>query len=314
MEKTITNVVVIVVILALLAFIGVNGIYNLGNTEHAVIQRFGEVVNTVDEPGIHFKIPVIDKVTTQNVQNLYSVQYGYQIATSATTTDAATYVDVDEERIVLTEGGYLVDVGAIVQYRIIDAAAYIFNCDDPEGTIRLAFEAVLRRNMQNKPLDVSLVQKDDIAVEVLPELQRKLDAYGLGVKVDSVKLTDVLLPDPVQEAYDGVNIARNEKDSLELDAQKYSNEKLPKANADATVLVNGAKAYKETKVAQAKGDVLAFEQILEKYQTSKEITARRLYIEMMEKVMSRTSKKFIIDLDSNGDMIKYLPLNPQSLN
>jgi membrane protease subunit HflC len=68
MEKTITNAIVIVVILAILAFVGLNGIYNLGNTEHAVIQRFGEVVKTVDEPGIHFKIPVIDKVTTKNVQ------------------------------------------------------------------------------------------------------------------------------------------------------------------------------------------------------------------------------------------------------
>lgn len=314
MERTITSVITIVIILALVGLVAINGFYNLGNTDQAVIQRFGEVVQIVDDPGLHFKIPLIDKVTTKNVQNLYSIQYGYEIATGATTTDAATYTDVDEERIVLTKGGYMVDVGAIVQYRIIDAEQYLFNVDDPEGTIRLAFESVLRRNMQNKELDVSLVKKDDIAVEVLPELQRKLDTYGIGVKVDSVKLTDVLLPDEVQEAYDGVNIARNEKDQLELDAQKYSNEKLPKANADATVLVNSAKAYKETKVAQAKGDVLAFEQILEKYQVSKDITARRLYIETMEKILSRTEKKFIIDLDEDSGMIKYLPLNPSSLN
>ena len=314
MEKTITNAIVVVVILALAGLIAYSGVYNLGNTDQAVIQRFGEVVKIVDEPGIHFKIPVIETMTQINVQELRSIQYGYSIATGATTTEGATYTDVDEERIVLTKGGYMVDVGAIVQYRIIDAESYLFNVDDAEGTIKLAFESVLRRNMQNKELDVSLVQKDDIAVEVLPELQQKLDAYGIGVRVDSVKLTDVLLPDDVQEAYDGVNIARNEKDQLELEAQKYSNEKLPKANADATVLINSALAYKETKVAQAKGDVLAFEQILEKYLLSKEITARRLYIEMMEKVMSRTTKKFIIDLDSTGDMIKYLPLNPQSLN
>jgi membrane protease subunit HflK len=165
--------------------------------------------------------------------------------------------------------------------------------------------------MQNKELDIALVQKEDIAVEILPELQRKLDTYGLGVKLDSVKLTDVLLPDEVQEAYDSVNIARNEKDQLELEAQKYYNEKIPKANADATVLVNQARAYKETKVAQAKGDVLAFEQILEKYQVSKDITATRLYIETMENILSRTDKKFIIDLDNGSNMIKYLPLNPQ---
>jgi membrane protease subunit HflK len=314
MERTIANVVVIVVILAIIGLIGFNGIYTLGVEDQAVIQRFGEVVQIVEEPGIHFKVPVIDKMTPINVNKVQSIQYGYTIETEANTNQAATYADVDEERIILTKGGYMVDVGAIVQYRITDAEAYLFNCDDPEGTIRLAFESVLRRNMQNKPLDISLVQKDDIAVEVLPELQQKLNTYGLGVKIDSVKLTDVLLPDAVQEAYDGVNIARNEKDQLELDAQMYYNEKIPKANADATVLINEAKAYKETKVAQAKGDVLAFEQILEKYEVSKDITARRLYIEMMEKVLTRTDKKFIIDLDSDGNTIKYLPLNPESLN
>lgn len=314
MERTITSVIAIVVILALVGLVAINGFYNLGNTDQAVIQRFGEVVEIVDNPGLHFKIPLIDQVTTINVQKIYSIQYGYEIATGATTTNAATYTDVDEERIVLTKGGYMVDVGAIVQYRIVDAEEYLFNVDDPEDTIRLAFESVLRRNMQNKELDISLVQKDDIAVEVLPELQRKLDTYSMGVKVDSVKLTDVLLPDAVQEAYDGVNIARNEKDQLELDAQKYSNEKLPKANADATVLINQAKAYKETKVAQAKGDVLAFEQILEKYQLSKDITLKRLYIETMENILSRTEKKFIIDLDADSGLIKYLPLNPSNLN
>jgi membrane protease subunit HflK len=306
MERTITSVVIIVIVLALAGLMVFNGFYNLGNTDQAVIQRFGEVVKIVDEPGIHFKVPFIDKMTPINVQELQSIQYGYTIATGATTTEAATYTDVDEERIVLTKGGYMVDVGAIVQYRIIDAESWLFNVDDAEETIRLAFESVLRRNMQNKELDVSLVQKDDIAIEVLPELQKKLDTYNMGVKVDSVKLTDVLLPDQVQEAYDGVNIARNEKDQLVLDAQKYSNEKLPKANADATVLINQAKAYKETKVAQAKGDVLAFEQILEKYQLSKEITAKRLYIEMMEKVMARTEQKFIIDLGSDTNLLKHL--------
>ena len=314
MERTIANVVVIVVLVALAGFVAMNGFYTLGVEEQAVIQRFGEVVEIVEEPGIHFKIPVIDRMTPINVNEVQSIQYGYTIATEANTNQAATYTDVDEERIILTKGGYMVDVGAIVQYRITDAEAYLFNCDNPKGTIRLAFESVLRRNMQNKPLDVSLVQKDDIAVEVLPELQAKLNTYGLGVKIDSVKLTDVLLPDEVQEAYDGVNIARNEKDQLELDAQKYYNEKIPKANADATVLINQARAYKETKVAQAKGDVLAFEQILEKYEVSKDITARRLYIETMEKVMSRTDKKFIIDLDSTGNVLEVLPLGPGSLN
>jgi membrane protease subunit HflK len=314
MEKAISNVVVIVVLLAIVAFGIFNSIYNLGNADQAVVQRFGEVVEIVDEPGIHFKLPFIDTITSINIKDLRSIQYGYRITSEATTTSAATYSTVDDEALVLTKGGYLVDVGATVQYRIIDAAAYLFNTDDQEETIRLAFESVLRRNMQNKELDIALVQKDDIAVEVLPELQAKLNSYGLGIRIDNVKLTDVLLPSEVQEAYDSVNIAKNEKDSLLQDAQKYENEELPKANADATVLINKAKAYKETKIAQAKGDVLAFEQIVDKYLQSKDITTTRLYIETMESILSKTSKKFIIDLDSDGGALKVLPLSPATLN
>ncbi len=313
MEKNISKGITVILIIAIVGAFIYMGIYNLGNAYQAVIQRFGEVVKVVDEPGIHFKIPFIDTVTVVNVKDLKSIQYGYSIETEATTDTAATYSDNDDERIILTKGGYMVDVGAVVQYRIADAKSYLFNCDNQKETIRLAFETVLRRNMQNKDLDVSLVQKDDIAIEVLPELQKKLDTYGLGVKVDSVKLTDVLLPEEVQEAYDGVNIARNEKDQLELNAKKYYNEKIPKANADATVLINDAKAYKQTRIAQAKGDVLAFEQILEKYETNKDITKKRLYIEAMEKIMSKVRNKYIIDMDSDNT-IKYLPLNPNSLN
>jgi membrane protease subunit HflK len=314
MENAISNGVVLVVLLAIVAFGIFNSMYNLGNADQAVVQRFGEVVEIVDEPGIHFKLPFIDTITSINIKDLRSIQYGYRITSEATTTSAATYSTVDDEALVLTKGGYLVDVGATVQYRIIDAAAYLFNTDDQEETIRLAFESVLRRNMQNKELDIALVQKDDIAVEVLPELQAKLNSYGLGIRIDNVKLTDVLLPSEVQEAYDSVNIAKNEKDSLLQDAQKYENEELPKANADATVLINKAKAYKETKIAQAKGDVLAFEQIVDKYLQSKDITTTRLYIETMESILSKTSKKFIIDLDSDGGALKVLPLSPATLN
>lgn len=309
MDKSIIRIVSVVIVLALIGFIAYSGIYNLANTEQAVLQRFGEVVNTIESPGLHFKLPLIEKVTIIDVNQLQSIQYGYENVTEARTNEAATYRNVEEERIVLTKGGYLVDIGASLQYRIVNAADYLFNCDDPQGTIRLAFESVLRRNLQNELLDTALVKKEDIAVQITPELQRKLDAYGLGIKIDSVKLTDVLLPSEVQAAYDGVNIAKNEKDQLELNAQQYSNEKLPKANADAKVLVNGARAYKETKVAQAKGDVLAFDQILERYETSKEITATRLYIEMMEDVLSRTKDKYIIDLNADSGTLKLLPLN-----
>jgi len=309
MDKNVTGLVIGAIILVLVVVGGMNGYYNLENTEVGVIQRFGEVTTTIEEPGIHFKIPFIEKVTIINVQDLRSIQYGYRIQTEASKNTAATYIDEPDESVVLTKGGYMLDIGATVQYRITDAAAYLFNTDSQKDTIRLAFESVLRRNIQNKNLDVALVTKEEIANEIKPELQAKLNTYGLGIVIDSVKLTDVLLPAEVQEAYDNVNISKNERDALILDADKYENEQLPKANANATVLINDAKAYKERKVAEARGDVLAFEQILINYNTSKEITTTRLFIETMENILSKTEKKFIIDMETDGGTVKYLPLS-----
>ncbi len=313
MEKRITNTVIGVIVLLFIAFSGVNSVYNLGNAEQAVIQRFGEAIKVVEEPGLQFKMPFIDTVTIYNVNDLRSIQYGYQIESDATSKEAATYTDVSDERVVLIDDG-IVDIGAMVQYKIVDARSYLFNCDDQEATIRLAFETVLRRNMQPSSLEKVLKHKEEIADSIKIELQRKLNTYGLGIEVVSLRLTDVLLPAQVQEAYDNVTISEIEKEKLVLDSQRYSNEKLPKTRAEATVLVNNAKAYKEKKLAQARGDVLEFVQTYEKYKTSKEITVKRLYIEMMENVLSKTTKKYIIDLDSDDNTIKYLPLNPSELN
>lgn len=309
MDRALINIIIIVVILAIGAFAIFTSIYDLGNTEQAVIQRFGKVVEIVEDPGIHLKMPLIDKVTTINVKDLRSIQYGYRIDTAATTTSAATYTTNEDEAIILTNKGEMIDVGAIIQYRIVDAEQYLFNVDKQEDTIRLAFESVLRRNIQNKTLNSALVNKEDIAVEVLPELQAKLNNYRLGIRINSVKLTDVLVPEEVQAAYDGVNIATNEADALLLQAQRYSNENLPAAEAQATVLVNEAKQYQQTEIAKAKGDVAAFVEILKNYENAKEITSTRLFIETMEKVLSKTEKKFILDIDSDG-LFKYLPLNP----
>ncbi|MBN2794064.1 MAG: FtsH protease activity modulator HflK [Clostridia bacterium] len=309
MDKTLTSIVVLIVILAIGAFAVFNGIYNLGNTEQAVIQRFGEVVDIVEEPGIHLKMPFVDTVKIINVNDLRSIQYGYRIDQEATTSSSATYIEVDDEAIVITSGRKVVNMGAIVQYKIVDAEAYLFNCADQEGTIRLAFESVLRRNMQSKDLDTALVKKEDIAVEVLPELQKKLNTYGLGINITSVKLTDVIVPEPVQEAYDSVNIAENEKDAFKQQAIRYRNEQIPEADANATVVLNEAYQYQQTRMAAARGDVAAFTEILKNYDQSQEITLTRLYIETMERVLAKTSKKFIIDMNSDN-MIKYLPLNP----
>ncbi|HAS74138.1 MAG TPA: FtsH protease activity modulator HflK [Clostridiales bacterium UBA8960] len=298
---------VLIPIVLILAAVIMSSYYTLDNAEEAVIERFGKISSVNTAAGLHFKIPFIDRIYVYNTNQVYSLQYGYRTASSPTTQDPATYRDVEEEAIVLTRGSYLINIGAVIQYRITDPAAYHYKVDDPEGTIRLAFESVLRSIVQNQQLDDALVNKDSIAKDILPDLSKKLATYDVGINLTEVKLTDVLLPEDVQYAYDDVNIASNEKDSFRSQADKYSNEMLPKARAEAYQMIQQAESYKAEKVAQAKGDVTNFNQVYDKYRVSQEITKTRLYIETMEKVLGNVKNKYIIDLEGDS-VLKFLPL------
>ncbi|MDM8533425.1 FtsH protease activity modulator HflK [Clostridiaceae bacterium HSG29] len=304
----------LLIIVVLAIFAGFNSYYTLENAEQAVIERFGEVVNIVNEPGLNFKVPFIEKVYKVNTNEINRIQYGYVVKTEAATSQEATYNEVLEESIALTKGSYLVNVGAVIQYKITNAADYIYNVQDPNGTIKLAFESVLRRNLQNMELNDALVNKDTISTQIIPDLAKKINEYNFGITITDVKFTDVLLPAEVQFAYDDVNNAKNEKTEYSSQALEYENDKIPQARAKAYETIESAKAYRVETIAQAKGDVAKFTQVLEKYELSKNITRTRMYIETMNEILAKTPNKYIIDLSDSSNTIKYLPLNPESLN
>lgn len=302
----------VILLLFAVAFV-LNAIYMLDNAEAAVIERLGSLHKVETKAGLNFKVPFIDRIYVVNTNEINSLQYGYRSDVLPTTRSGGTYKNVENEAIVLTSGSYLIDVGAVIQYRITDPAAYIYEVDDVEGTVRLAFESVLRSNIQNQKLDEALINKDSIAQEIMPDLARKINSYNVGITVTEVRLTDVLLPKDVQFAYDDVNIASNEQDAFKSQATRYSNEMLPKARAEAYQMIQGAEAYKAEKVAQARGDVENFNQVYERYAVAKDITRTRLYIETMERILSGVDNKYIIDLD-NDNVLKFLPLDTRGGN
>lgn len=302
--KNTAKIVITIIVLVVIAIIGFDSFYTLDNAQEAILERFGEVVGVVSDAGLHTKIPFIDRVIVYNTNEILSIQYGYR----ASGEDGMVYEEKDGEAYVLTKGSYLINIGAVIQYRISDPVYYHYRVENQEQTIRLAFESVLRSNIQNQLLDDALVNKDLIAREILPDLIAKLNNYKLGVTVVDVRLTDVLLPTEVQYAYDDVNIASNEKDAYSSNAEKYANEKLPEARAEAYKMVQGAEAYKAEKIAQAKGDVENFNQVYEKYVLSGDVTMARMYIETMEKVLSKVKQKYIIDGDGSG-VLKHLMLD-----
>lgn len=306
------KLVVSVVIVAIILGSALSGsIYKLDTKEDAAIERFGQNISIVRSSGLHFKIPFIDKVRKIDVEEIHSLDYGYRVTKQGSERSEAQYQDVKIESQVLTKGSYLVDLELVVKFNIDDIESYLYNVDDPVGTLMLIIESVTRKNTQNKNLDDALYNKDVLKDEIKPEIAKKINSYGLGFKLESVKIQNISLPSEVTAAYDNVNNARNEKEKMLEQAKRYRNENIPSARAEADKVKKEAEQYYDKIVNNAKGDVERFSQVYTKYSQNKDITMERLKIEIYESILSKSKNKWILNID-NGSTVKYLPLDPKT--
>lgn len=304
-NKSKAGVVALVVIL-LAAFIVWGGFYRVGQGEQALVLTFGRVTAT-NGPGLYWHFPMIQSIISESVTTIHTKEYGFRTTRQGNSTRASAYVDKTDEGVMLTNDNSIVSLEAIYQYTIRDVKQYTFDVDDPEGTLQLAFEAVIRRNIQNRSLDDALLNKEQIEREVLPDFQALIDSYKMGVKINDVRIQNITVPSEVASAYEDVNNAKNEKTKRLDEAERYKNQVLPVARSNAYVLLQEASGYKAEVVAAAQADAAVFSAVYEKYQAAPEITRTRLLIETLEKVLSGSGKLYIVD--SGSDTTKILDLN-----
>jgi membrane protease subunit HflK len=200
----------------------------------------------------------------------------------------------------LTGDENMVDLDMIVQYRIVDAAKYLFNVRNAETTVGHAAEAAVRQVVGSKPIDEALTTgKGVIQVETMKEIQRILDKYGSGLSVVAVQLQDVTPPKEVIQSFKDVASAREDKNRLINEAQGYRNQIIPEARGRAAQILRQAEAYRETKIRRARGDADRFLATLKEYKKAPYITRKRLYLEMMQEVMP-TVEKVIMNEKGSG--------------
>ena len=201
----------------------------------------------------------------------------------------------------------------IVQYRIKDAEAYLFNVRDQDKTVKDAAEAAMRETAGENELDDILTEgKFKVQQDTKTILQRILDDYNAGIHVVAVQLQDVYPPDEVMAAFKDVASAKEDKAKMVNDAHGYRNDILPKAKGKASQIVNDAIAYKEAKIISAEGDVSRFLQVLEQYKTAKDVTKKRLYLEMMEDVLQGIEKVIVAE-EIGGNMLPHLSLDNKKI-
>ena len=296
----------LLVLILLVGFLAFNSFYRVNQGEEALVLTFGRVTGR-HGPGLYWKIPFIQDVISESITTIHTKEYGFRTTTSGSAGTAAQYRDDADESVMLTSDNSIVSIEAVYQYTIRDVKQYHFDIDDPEGTLQLAFEAIVRRNIQNRPLDDALLNKEEIELQVLPDFQALIDTYEMGVKINDVRIQNITVPVEVASAYEDVNNAKNEKTKRLDEAERYGNEILPRARGSAYELEKEAEGYMAETVAAAEAEVAVFSAVYEKYKASPEITRTRLFIETIERILSNSSRVIIVD--NASDVVKILDLN-----
>ena len=292
--------IVVIVVIYLLS-----GIYTVGPSEVGLVKQFGRYVSTAG-PGMHYHLPSpIQSVVIVNVLGVRKEEIGFRTVSPAPN---PRYQTVDVEALMLTGDGNITHVEMIVQYRVKDAQKFAFNLIDSRAIVKQGAEAVLREQVATKTLDETLTkERDVIATDTMISLQNLLDTYGAGIVVSNVQLQDVKPPAEVVSAFDDVNSARQDKDKLINEADKYSLDILPRARGLAQEIGNQAEAYKQERIKRAEGDTSRFLEVLKKYELGPDVTRTRMYIETMEAILPGMDK--IILPDGENGVLKLLDLD-----
>ena len=291
------------VVLAALAIWLLTGTFMVGPDEVGVIRTFGEHTR-VAQSGLNWHFPVpIETVNTPKVTEVKRVEIGFR------TLRNGQYRTVEKESLMLTGDENIVDAEMIVQYKIKDPVAYLFNIVEPELTVREAAEASLRTVVGRNKIDETLTTgKFIIQEETKSQLQSILDLYESGIHVVAVQLQDVSPPKEVIGAFKDVASAKEDKNRMVNQAEGYRNDVIPKARGEAEAMIRAAEGFRESRVKRAEGDAAKFTTILQEYRKAKSITEIRLYLETMEKVLPGIEKIIVPDKDS-GNMLNLLNLN-----
>ena len=294
-----------VVIVGIIIIYLLTGIYTVGPSDVGLVKRFGRYVSTVS-PGMHYHLPSpIESVVTVNVLGVRKEEIGFRTVSPAPN---PRYQTVETEALMLTGDGNITHVEMVVQYRVKDAEEFAFNLIDSHAIVKQSAEAVLREQVATKTLDETLTEERDvIAANTMTSLQKLLDTYGAGIVISNVQLQDVKPPKEVVSAFDDVNSARQDKQKLINEADKYSLDILPRARGQAQEIGNQAEAYKQERIKRAEGDTSRFLEVLKKYELGPDVTRTRMYIETMEAILPGMDK-IILSQDQNG-VLKLLDLN-----
>lgn len=281
-----------------------SGFYRVEPDQEGIVLRFGAFDRTAT-PGLNYHLPSpIEEALTPTVTRVNRVEVGYR-----TNEAVGRTTEVPEESLMLTGDENIVDIDFTVFWLVKDAKDYVFNIRNPDATVKSAAESAMREIIGHTEIASALAEgRGKIETDTQALLQGILDYYGAGIEITQVQLQKVDPPGPVIDAFRDVQSAKIDQQTLVNQAEAYRNDVVPRAHGDASRIEQESEAYKAQVVLQAQGDAARFESVYQSYQASKEVTARRLYIETMENILKNTNKVLIDRTASGSGVLPYLPL------
>jgi modulator of FtsH protease HflK len=287
-----------VAVAAVLVLWVLSGFFRVQPDEQGVELLFGRYVKTV-EPGLNYWYPPpIGTVLRPKVTHINQVTVG--LGANASTAP---------ETLMLVGDQNVLDIQFVVQWRIDDAEAFLFNMRDPEGTVKVAAESALRELVGRNSLEaIMTAERSRIAQETRALLQAIMEGYGAGIVILDVRLLKADPPNAVVDAFNDVQRAKQDEARLRNEALAYRNDILPRARGDGARRIQAATAEKEKMIKEAEGEAARFTAFYQTYVADKEITARRLYLETMEEILGKANT-IIIDQKGKGPgVVPYLAL------
>jgi membrane protease subunit HflK len=289
---------------------GVSGFFRVEPDEIGVVLRFGKEVREV-QPGLNYHLPYpVEAVLTPKALQVRKIDVGMRIVDDLRR--GTTTRDVPEESLMLTGDENIVDVDFSVLWRIKPngVGQYLFNIQNPEGTVKAVAESAMREVIGRSEIQQVLTVRQPIELAVQELMQKTLDHYGAGILVQQVQMQKVDPPAQVIDAFRDVQAARADLERAQNEAQTYANRVVPEARGRVAQILQAAEAYKQQTVAEAIGQTSRFTNIYEQYKKAPDVTRKRMYLETMERVLGRTDK-ILIDPGAKGGtgVVPYLPLN-----
>ncbi len=276
-----------------------SGTYQVEEGKRGIVQRFGKYSETTT-PGLQWRWPwPIETVEKIDLNRVRSVDIGFKGSQKSREAKQAQ---------MLTEDLNIIDITFSVQYALVDARAYMFNHRRPDEAVVQAAETAMREVVGKRKMDFLLNQgREEFAGAAQKLMQQLLDLYGTGITISKLNLQTVSAPEAVNESFQDVVKAQQDRDRFINEGQAYANRVIPEARGKASRLLEEAAGYEASVLARAQGDAARFTSIVAEYNKAPGVTRERLYIDMMQSVLGNTSK-VLID-QKQGQSLLYLPLD-----